>query len=151
MRHEYSLLREVWKNALCRSCRFSVTKVWKLLHSENLFLIMWSWTYSHKKWKEVLCAVHTEFSQWLTTKFLGTGVSVIVMYWGRVSVQWSSNPHFHLCGIMVTGLWYKTCKMNIAVTSLEEGKSQSSVHILGLFYIDGILGERDFFFLWEKY
>ena len=36
--------------------------------------------------------------------------------------------------------------MNIAVTSLEEGKSQSSVHVLGLFYIDGILGERDFFF-----
>ena len=94
--------------------------------------------------------MHTEFSQWLTTKFLGTGVSVIVMYWGRVSVQWSSNPHFHLCGIMVTGLWYKTCKMNIAVTSLEEGKSQSSVHVLGLFYIDRILGERDFFFSLRK-
>lgn len=77
--------------------------------------------------------LNTEFSQWLNTKLLGTGVSVIVIYWGRFSVQWSSNPHFHLCGIVVTGLWYKTCKVkSIAVTSQKENNSQ--IHILRWFY-----------------
>lgn len=81
--------RETWKNALCRFFRFLSNKIWKPLHSESLFPVYWCWTYSHKKWEVLWAIEHSEFSEWLNSKLLGTGVSIIVMYWGRFSVQWS--------------------------------------------------------------
>lgn len=83
-----------------------------------------------------------------SSQLLGTGVSIIVMYWGRSSVQWSSNPHFHLCGVVVTGLWYKTCKVNSIALTSQKGKKVSNQYVhLVFFYIDLIWGgERLFSF-----
>lgn len=97
--------------------------------------------------------MNTEFSEWLNTKLLGTAVSVIVMYRGRFSVQWSSNPHFHLCGMVVTGLWYKTCKVkSVSVTSQKENKVSSQYAYSRWFSIDLIWGEKRllFLFFFEK-
>lgn len=75
------------------------------------------------------------------------------MYWGRFSVQWSSNPHFHLCGIVVTGLWYKTRKVrSISVTSQRKKMFQAGMHILGGFIQTWFGGKETsffFFLLWE--
>lgn len=41
-------------------------------------------------------------------KLLSTDVPIIVIYWEKFNVQWSSKPYFHLGDTRVSELQYKT-------------------------------------------
>lgn len=114
---------------------FSVTKIWKLLHSENVFFIFWSWTYSHKKW-EVLWAIEHWIFIVAQHKVTGHRCFCNCDVLRDIHCSMVLKPTLYLCGIVVTGLWYKTCKVkSIALTSQKEKKISKPVFIsLGRFF-----------------
>lgn len=125
---------------------FSVTKFGKCCIQKACFLHTRT---EHLVIRNEMCCgqLNTEVSSWLNTKLLCTGVSIIVMYWGRFGVQWSSNPHFHLCGIVVTGLCYKTCKVySIAVSSQKEKNLKPVCISFVVLHRHKFWGRRLFFF-----